>query len=173
MYIQNNTLGLSPVSLTRNVFTSGRLLPYNEFSIYRDPRTLDNPLLVPRYNSVKILSESNYIRNFDIPVVHSGTVRGLVTLSDSANTPLEGISIVLSVKKENGERTNVLRKVITFSTGEFEFDLLPPGNYIVQIEPSQLQTYNFAAQPTRRDVIVRSVPDGDIVEGMNFVLIRR
>jgi hypothetical protein len=100
-------------------------------------------------------------------------VRGSVTLSDSVKTPLEGISIILSVKKENGDRTTVLRKVITFSTGEFEFDLLPPGNYIIQIDPSQLQLYNFTSQPTRRDVVVRSVPDGDIVEGINFILIRR
>jgi hypothetical protein len=173
MYIQNKTLGLSPVSLARNVFTSGRLLPYNEFSIYLDPRTLENPLLVPRYSSVRILSESNYIRDFDIPVVHSGTVRGSVTLSDSVNIPIEGISVILSVKKENGDRTMALRKVMTFSTGEFEIDLLPPGNYIIQLEPSQLQLYNFTSQPTRRDVVVRSIPDGDIVEGVNFILIRR
>ena len=171
IYIQNRTLGLSPVALARNIFTSSRLLPYNEFSIYLDPRTLDNPLLVPRYNAVRILSESNYIRDLDIPIVQSGTIRGAVILKDTVDIPLEGISVQLSRRGEGG-RTIVLRKSITFSTGEFEFDLLPPGNYIVQVDPAQMELYRFKSQPARRDVVLRAVPEGDIVENINFTLIR-
>jgi hypothetical protein len=169
VYVQNNTLGLSATPLPVNSFSTNRLPAYQEFSISLDAQSLEDPMLVPKYGTIGVTTESNYIKDIDIPIVYSGVVRGSVT--DEAGLPLEGINIVLTpVAARGGETAKFAKRTSTFSTGEFEFISLRPGDYTVEVEPTQLATSGLHAVPDKRNVTLVAKPSGDVVDGVSFKL---
>ena len=135
IYYRNNTIRGSAVLLPKNTFLTSRLLPYEDYTIYLDPQSLDNPLLVPKYRSVRMFSELNYMKTVDMPLVFSGTIRGSVhSAIGNAQVAHEGIKVLLrSLSAAVGQPSTVI-SVSTFSTGEFEFNLIRPGRYKVELE---------------------------------------
>ena len=142
---------------------------YEEYNVYLDPQSLEDPIWVPEYSSVQILSEPNHIRRIDFPVVSGGTVRGNIKISDGITQPAEAFNVIMTLIT-NGTKRRYVRKASSFSSGEFEFSQVPPGAYRVELDASQLQTLRYFVEPTMRQVEVTAKPEGDVVIGVDFVL---
>jgi|GEM_PF-2176567 len=170
IYFADLTREAMPAGLPVNRFSAVRLPSYEEYGIYLDPRTLDNPIWVPEFSSIKMLAEPNYLRRIDIPVVNGGTIRGSVSLSDGTTKALEGITVKLTTLANGNHGKNLVRTTSTFSTGEFEFDLVAPGSYLVEVDPSQPQVRGYQIQPPNKQVEIVPKPDGDLVTGVDFVV---
>jgi hypothetical protein len=170
--LQDNTLGSSPVAVGRDKFILDRLGPYKTYTVYLDPTSIDDPRIVPRYNAIKINSDAYYIRDIDIPLVYGSTIRGVVT--DETSKPIEGVSITLTpILIDMKDPEKFIKKTVTFSTGEYEFTLLSPGKYKIEIDPSIAKNNGFSAKPSRREITLVSRVDGDLYENQNFQLIKK
>lgn len=148
-------------------------LPYEEYTMTVDPEYFDNPLWIPKYNTISVISEPNQFRQIDLPIVFGGVIQGKVQGTVNGKTvPVEGITITLqSVAAEDG--TVAYKKVgISFSTGEFEFIGVPPGKYKLSIEDSQIQILGYRTDQSSKSIEVISKPDGDEINDMNFELIK-
>jgi len=174
IYYKNLTVGGYPVSYPVSYANRTRIYSYEDYDIFLDPETLENPTWVPEFSSVKILAEPNYVRHVDIPVVNGGIVRGTVTIDAKTPLPAEGVNVTITALKETeaeqtGTRT-FSRTASTFSTGEFEFIGILPGRYVISIDPVQLADLKLTADVTKRQIEVVSKPEGDIVTDQNFTL---
>jgi hypothetical protein len=68
-----------------------------------------------------------------------------------------------------GPQTRGYFKTIkTFSDGTFQFDAVPPGVYIISMDPQDLIEINCTAAVMRREVTVQAKPEGDTIDGINF-----
>ena len=59
----------------------------------------------------------------------------------------------------------------TFSDGTFYHMGLPPGQYLVQVDSTQLAILGVSSHPATRTFTVHETPAGDLVEGLDFVLV--
>ncbi len=174
IFFGNVTRGTRPIGSPADKLTLTRLPYYEEFDVYLDPQSLDNPIWVPMYSTTRLLSEPNYVRQIDIPVVYGGFVRGTVMITNGATRPAETIQLLLkSTDGAEGGRLKVSRTTSTFSTGEFEFAGVPPGKYRIELVDTQLSQMGFVGEPANREVEVTMKKEGDVVENVNFTIKRR
>ncbi len=172
IFVANHTRGAKPHAVSSKASVLSHLPGYEEYDVYLDPKSLENPLWVPDNGSFRVLSEPNYVKRLDIPIVDGGTVRGAVQIkSASATTPAERIKIKLTSLA--GEPRRRLLTTSTFSTGEFEFIAVPPGRYELSLDQAQLDELGYNAQPATLQFEIIGKTDGDVVEKQDFILISR
>jgi hypothetical protein len=152
-----------------------RSLAYETYRVYPDPVGLDNPIWVPKYSSFSVESYPSYISRLDIPIVEGGIVRGSVTgLVRGGPGPVEGAQIIISsvdsVQLDGHRGPLYIKKMTTFSTGEYEFFPIPPGDYLVSLDPHQVESMGYHAATISRRITIRSIAGGDVLEGINFEL---
>jgi hypothetical protein len=149
---------------------------YDNYRIYLEPEGLDNPIWVPRFSSFAIKSFPNMIQRVDVPIVEGGIVRGKVVEQDTGKVDLEGITVIIesqdAVSLKDKRNPVVSKTMQTFSTGEFEFFPMPPGNYIVKLDRDQIERLGFRANRFEYPIEVKVVSGGDVIEGLNFELKR-
>jgi hypothetical protein len=154
-----------------------RALPYQEYFVEVDRRQFDNPLSIPRYSSFSVTAEPARFSFIDLPVISGGYVRGTVQLVTRAGqkTGLAGIKVRLRRSAAPGETipTPFDKTTETFSTGEYEFSGLPPGEYEVSLDRIQLEMLDLSTDVLSREVTVEAKPEGDFIEGINFSLVER
>ncbi|HEV8538169.1 MAG TPA: hypothetical protein VGR15_04505 [Bacteroidota bacterium] len=153
-------------------FALSHSLPYEEYVISVDQRSLDNPLWVPRYNNFSIVSEPNQFRQVEFPIVVGGVVRGRVDAqSEGKTSAMPGIDITIqSVDATAG--TKFTASAITYSTGEFEFIAVPPGKYVVSVNEKLVGDLGYKTAQVSRNIEVLPKPEGDEINDVNFVLIK-
>jgi hypothetical protein len=64
----------------------------------------------------------------------------------------------------------VMRAVETFSDGAFYAIGVPPGEYEARLDEDQLRRIGRVADPPSRRFTVRTLPDGDAVSEIDFML---
>jgi len=167
LYYGEEIKGGGLVRLPGNQLSVRNLVPYSSYIVYMDPQGIEDPTLVPKATAYRIYTESNYNRRIDIPVVVSNTLRGKVEeAKNETRTALQGIKIKLI--SADGKR---VRETTTFTTGEYEFDFLPPGEYRVEIDQTLLTQLNLTPdEPSRNVTLGGGAEPNRIVEGIDFVL---
>jgi hypothetical protein len=169
--LSNVTRNGQPVNV-QSGFSTRRLLSYEQYDVYLDPQSMEDPLLVPVHGTVRFLSEPNTLRTILIPVVTGGSVHGqIVAVSKGIGQPIEGINVKLySVGNGKAKGNKIFKTTSTFSTGEYEFTLLPPGEYVIEPDMDQLQKLGYQCEPGNREIEITLKADGDIVEKIDFKL---
>ncbi len=177
VYYQNVTFENQFSSMPINKINRRGFYSYEKYNFYLDPQSLENPLWVPEFGGIQVMSEPNYLRRIDIPVVTGGIVRGTVMVSTKATIPAEGIKVTLYVVSQNTDENKVngfiskfKKTVSTFSTGEFEFIGVPPGRYILELDAEQLSNLRYRCMPLKRDINISIKEDGDLLNDQNFTL---
>jgi hypothetical protein len=143
-------------------------LPYEEYVLTMDPSYLDNPLWIPKYTSVSVVSEPNQFRQVDLPVVFGGIVRGRVQLEDG--TGVEGVTVTIGPETDEPGKEGFKKIGVSFSTGEFEFIGVPPGRFKVSIDERQLEVLRLRTGQSVFIIDVVSKPEGDEVSNVIFNL---
>lgn len=157
-----------------------RAIPYQDYIVELEQRNLDNPLWIPRYHIVKANAAPGSYTYVGVPVVIGGAVRGTVAVLKGPQLLVGVENLRIRIKEDISDeelarlqRTRVEKTVETFSNGDYEAIGLPPGKYIVSLDAIQVSTMGFQDRRASRDVKIEPKPDGDIVEGVNFVLVER
>jgi hypothetical protein len=174
IYFSNATRRTRPIGSPLDKLSFNHLPYYEEYDVYLDPQSLDNPILVPLYSTTRLLSEPNYVRQIDIPVVYGGFVRGSVVISEATKRPAESIQLKLTLLANHDiAKMKPTRTTSTFSTGEFEFSGVPPGKYRIELIGAQLDQLGYAGEPLSREFDVTMKQDGDVVDKLDFTLKKR
>lgn len=178
-YIKNIRMNIS--SKIRGSFSSktkeGLIVnypqPYQNYTAEIPHQTLENPSLVAKYHFISTIAEPNAYKIIDIPFVDGGIVNGnVMLLLGDRKEPVGGITIVIEELVENTKTTGYKNKTFTLSSGEFVFLNIPPGKYRVTLLDTELKEAGYVSIISEHLIEVLSQPEGDIIENIDFGLIK-
>lgn len=138
------------------------LVPYEEYTVRIDAGNLDNPLWRIESEVYKILVIPNVVNRLPIPVVAMGEVSGRVesTRSDPAAS-VRGLTVDL--QKEDGSFS---KRVRTYSSGDFYYVGLKPGEYKAVLDHDQLSVRSMRAVRDSVGFTIHATKRGDIADGL-------
>lgn len=146
-----------------------QLQAYNRYNLEVNKSAIENPLLVPEMDQFSFVTDPNSYKPLDIPFYVSGVVSGNVTRgSGDTKRPVGGLRMYLKSRSKDFSKT-----LQTFSDGSFYTMEVPPGNYILYPDSTQLDFLDMDAKPARRTFTVEALAEGDFVEGLDFHLTPR
>ena len=155
----------------RKVKTDGverltQLQPYRRYYFQVNEAKINNATLMAKYRKFSIVTDPNRFKQIEIPFFTSGIIEGRVDrIRDGEFVPISGLRI--HVKNDDGTYSATLR---TFSDGSFYSMEIPPGTYEAQIDDSQLKFLGMTSSPETISFTVKADPNGDYIEGLNFLL---
>lgn len=151
--------------------TSIRILnlePYTHCFIDMGHNSFENIAWQLKQKKISVVIDPNRVKVIEVPVSIMGEVSGnTYQLVNNKQTGLGRITVVI---QKNG--STVSERVQSEAGGYFSFIGLSPGDYTASIDTNQLQRSGMTAAPASIPFHVSQQRDGDIVEGLNFVLRR-
>ncbi len=145
------------------------LEPFVNYYLHADDKDFDNISWKIKNKTYQVLVDPDQFKMIYIPVIAAGEIDGMVYLSkDSLKTGLG--RIVVNIYSKDGK---LAARTITESDGYVNWLGLTPGDYTVRIDSLQLERLGFSVSPSERSIRIRSVKEGDIVDGIDFVLTER
>lgn len=151
------------------VFRAVDLLAYHRYSVRIDESSVRNPALVPVEREFSFVTDPNSYKPIDVAFYVGGEVEGSVLVEDEAGSrPLAGARLrVRCVEGCEFEGTTA-----TFADGSYYLSALPPGRYVIEVDPEQLASIGGEAAPARLAFRLDFDPIGDLVTGLDFVVRR-
>lgn len=145
-----------------------QMQPYFYYNMEMNKSALDNPMLVPEFDKFGLISDPNRFKKVEIPFYMSGVIEGIVERqrSNNSRSGIGGLKVLLT--QTNGDFSKELR---TFSDGSFYDYEVPPGEYELEVDPSQLEILKSRSIPEKIEFNVEALPEGDFIEGMELVLV--
>ena len=161
-----NRSGASSTAKNGVVYFS-QMQPYYFYNMELNKGAINNPMLVPDFDKFGVITDPNRFKKIEIPFYMSGVIEGSVhkVLENSTKQGVGGLKLTL--KKINSEYTTELR---TFGDGSFYAYEIPPGKYSLSIEQAQLGILKSTAEPSSLEFEIKAIPEGDFVEGLEFLL---
>lgn len=154
----------SRVKSKKGISAITQLQQYKQYDVEINTGAIRNPSLVPVIDKFSIVTDPNQHKTIQIPFERTGVLDGGVTRTRAGKT--EGIAgLRLNLREESGKYEAVVR---TFSDGSFYQFEVPPGNYTLSIDTMQLGILKSRSIPDTIRFTMRSLPDGDFVEGLFF-----
>lgn len=128
--------------------------------------SIKNPLWMPKTNEFSLIAEPNSFKAIDVPCFASGMVEGRVIKNDVAMSGQAGVRIHLR-DRYSDERISIN----VFSDGSFYHYGIPPKEYEVSVDSSQLAILKVRSEPAVKYIKINSKMEGDYVGDLNFKLI--
>lgn len=141
-------------------FRVWELLPFTRARIELDTTSLTGALLVPRHTTQEVVATPNLYRPVAFPLVPASDANGSVTFEGA---PLANVRLLV-----RGVTTGRRRVVRTFSDGTFELTGLLPDRYEILVDADDLTRLDATAP--LETFVLRSLPDGDHVDGLRVRL---
>jgi hypothetical protein len=152
-----------------SVFRAVDLLAYYRYSVRIDDTSVRNPSLVPFEREFSFVTDPNSYKPIDVPFYVGGEVEGAVVVEDEKGSrPLAGAR----VRVRCTEGCEYEGSTSTFADGSYYLSALPPGRYVIAIDPDQLASIGGSATPAERTFRLAFDPIGDLVSGVDFVVRR-
>lgn len=153
-------------------------VPYRDYFVNLPVSAFDDARFIPRYRNFTLRAKPGLQTVYDLPVIIGGGVRGRVLRPSSAELggalPVEGIKVRLRRLGQDpgaaSDRLPLEQIMETFSTGEFNFSGLPPGDYEVSINATQLSVLGYTADVLVKTATIRPTKEGDFQEGVDFTV---
>lgn len=171
--IDNKAVRISRASKSEmsddGVLRFSQLQAYHQINMVINKANIQNPLLVPQLDEFSIVTDPNQYKPINIPFFVSGVIEGRVTrLTPGGRQALAGLRLYLT-RDEGPFR----KEMQTFSDGSFYAYEVPPGDYTLQADSTQLKFLDGRAQPDQIEFTVEARPEGDFVENLNFTILPR
>jgi len=150
-----------------------QLQPYRQYNMSINKGAINNPLLVPSVENFSIVTDPNQYKLIEIPFYMSGIIDGMVYQIDEEGrrSGTGGLRLYLQqINTEDGVDPHS-EELRTFSDGSFYAYEIPPGEYTLEVDPSQLDFLNSRSEPQQLEFEVEGRADGDFVEGLEINLI--
>ena len=138
---------------------------YTNYLIELDKSSFDNVAWQIKKQTLSVTIEPNNLKLIEVAVAVVGEVAGNVFLKNAKGNTGLGRIIVNIYNSE----LKLVAKVLTEADGYFSFMGLSPGNYTAQIDLVQAQKLQMLASPAV-SFIIRLNKDGDVVDGLQFLL---
>jgi len=161
-------------SSSRQVTKSGisrltQLLPYRRYNFIINEAYIRDPLLVPKYKEFAIVTDPNRYKQLDVPFYITGIIEGqVIRRGESGPEPIGGLRLHLVGIDNQQELT-----LHTFADGSFYAMEIPPGSYEISVDAAQLLFLNAISAPEKHYFEIEAIAEGDFVESLNFILIKK
>ena len=140
---------------------------FNNYFIEVDKQSFDNIAWQIRNETISVDIEPNHFKLIEIPVAVMGEVAGSVVLKN--NNTSKGIGRII-INFSNAKTGKTVAKILTEADGYFSFIGLPPGKYKAAIDDAQLQKLNMVIAANNIAFSIKKTKEGDIVDGLEFVI---
>ncbi|EIA08544.1 hypothetical protein HJ01_02266 [Flavobacterium frigoris PS1] len=169
------------VKLTTARISGGRAIFNEKDSIVRIPNLnsftsyliefndndLDNIAWRFKHKTYKVLVDPNQFKRIDVPILSMGEISGMAYMEKE--NELKGIGrILIKIYEKNSD------KVVAETLSEYDGYIyklgLKPGEYRACVDLEQLSNLNFIAEPSCRYFTIKASEEGDIVDGIDFIL---
>lgn len=115
----------------------------------------------------QVMVDPNQFKRIDVPIQPMGEISGMVYLDDGKL--LKGLGrILIKVYKKGSDK--VVSEILSESDGYMYLLGLKSGEYSACLDQEQLSNLNFDADTTCKYFTIKTSEDGDIIEGLDFVL---
>jgi hypothetical protein len=142
------------------------LEPYMSYLIELNSFSFDNIAWQMRLKNVRVVVDPNQFKLVEIPITIMGEGAGVVTLRGAAGDKGQG-RITVNFYTKDGK---FFGKTLTEPDGYFSFLGLPAGSYIARIDPEQMKKLNMTATPDGIPFTLKPGPDGDVKDGLDFII---
>jgi hypothetical protein len=140
---------------------------FNNYTLTFSDTELDNIAWRFKDKFYQVMIDPNQFKRIDVPIQSMGEISGMVYLEK--RDLLKGLGrVLIKIYKKGSDK--VVSEILSESDGYVYLLGLKPGEYRACVDPEQLINLGFIAEPTCRDFSIKISEDGDIVEGMDFVL---
>ncbi len=143
------------------------LEPYTSYLLELDDSGFENIAWQLPMKSMSIMVDPSQFKQVYIPVKVMGEVNGMVYIQKDNKLSGQG-RIILNFYDKEGK---LFSRTMSESDGYFNFLGLPPGDYIVKPDATQLQRLNYNSSPESFEFTIDANEYGDIIDDINFTLI--
>jgi hypothetical protein len=140
--------------------------PYTPHLVELDANSFDNIAWKLKNKSFSVIVEPNLYNRIEIPVMVVGEATG--TIFKQTSSGQEGIARI--VVNFYDQRNKLAGKTLSEPDGFYSYLGLPPGTYEARVDPEQLSKLHFSSLPEKQTITIKPGPNGDTVEGIDFVL---
>lgn len=161
-----NRSGRVSYNKDRTMLWITELQPYVDVLLELDPTSLDNIAWKIPNPKIAVHTLPNHFQKIYVPVQVMGEVAGMVFLKDEKGTRGQG-RITIQILDTFG---NEVARFLTEGDGYFTFLGLPPGEFIAQIDPEQLNKLEYTATPEGISFEIEVDQYGDIVNTLEFTI---
>lgn len=139
---------------------------YNKYFIDLDENSFENTSWKIKNKIIAVIPEPNHFTLISVPVSVVGEVSGTVYIKEKNDK--KGIGrIIINIYNSSNQ---IVAKTLTEYDGYFNYLGLAPGEYKVSPDNAQLLKINLQIDNLEIPFSVRSKKEGDIVDGLDFVL---
>jgi hypothetical protein len=146
------------------------LIPFTNQLVELDNNNLENIAWRFPHKTYSILIDPNQFKRVDIPVVPVGEASGTTYLN--TDNSLKGIGRILVKFYQKGGLEPVA-ETLSETDGYIYYLGLEPGEYIARVDPEQLKNLDFTSSPAQIEFTIKTVEQGDIIEGIDFALTKK
>jgi hypothetical protein len=119
-----------------------------------------------KHKTYQVLVDPNQYKKVYVPVVSVGEVSGMVYFDNENNRKGQG-RITIQIFNQQGVK---VAETLSESDGYFSYLGLKPGNYTLCIDQEQLDKLGYLSAPVQQNMVIKASVDGDIVDGLDFVI---
>jgi hypothetical protein len=142
------------------------LEPYTNCYIDLDPNSFENVSWRLQKQTYSVAVDPEILKLIEIPISVAGEATGYVLLENRGEKTGQG-RVIVSFFDTN---LNLVGKTFTEEDGYFSYFGLTSGNYSVRVDTSQLRKLDMTSSPEIIQFSIANGIDGDIAEGLDFVL---
>lgn len=142
------------------------LEPYTNCFIELDPNSFENISWRLPYESVSVAVDPNILKLVEIPVTVAGEASGTVYIEKDGEKRGIGRIIVEFLTKD----LKPAGKTLSENDGYYSYLGLPPGEYLVRTDSSQMRKIGLFSEPSSINFTVKPGTDGDIIDNLDFTL---
>lgn len=147
-----------------------RIPNLNSFTNYRvtfNDADLDNIAWSFKHKTYQVLVDPNQFKRIDVPILAMGEINGMAYMEKEDE--LKGIGRIL-IKIFKKDSDTIVTETLSESDGYIYKLGLKPGEYRACVDPEQLSNLNFVADPPCQYFTIKTSAEGDIVDGIDFIL---
>lgn len=134
---------LSATADSNGLYRIWDLMPFEPVLVRVDSLSLDSPLLVPAVATVSIQPGPNRFRSLDVPIATAGVLEGRVVRGENGGRRgIAGVSLLLTHR-----RTGLVRRMVTFTDGDFYLLGVTAGEYELKVDQRSLDALGMIAEP--------------------------
>lgn len=117
-----------------------------------------------------VLINPNQFKRVDVPIITVGEVSGMAYIK--SDNSLKGIGRILVKFYKKGSDKEIA-ETLSESDGYIDYLGFAPGDYTARVDSVQLNNLEFISTPPEINFTIKSTSEGDIVEGIQFVLSKK
>lgn len=142
------------------------LEPYTSCFVELDPNSFDNVSWRLQKTTYNVIVDPDILKSIEVPVSITGEATGFVYIEENGQKRGQGRVIVSFYDRNNNKSGTTL----TEEDGYYSYFGLRAGDYIARIDTGQLRKLAMSSDPESRRFSIAGTPDGDIADGLDFVI---